>query len=138
LQNGASLNGASYRNGVSHSNGVVVEAEFADSYLGNGKSALAEVRDAERLTPLPQNGATAAAAAAVAEELRNGDTVQDNGAVWGSRDPCEVGQLEACAQERYAGVASGSQAVGNRCAVRCRRVFMVVSSRLMACTLVGR
>lgn len=106
----------------------MLEAEFTDTsngngsggsgHLSNGKSALSQVRDSEPLL----NGA-ALAAKAVKEELQNGSEVGDleNGAVWGSRDPCEVGQLEACAQERYAGVASGTQADdagnGSRCAI---------------------
>lgn len=118
LQNGASLNGASYSkgsNGASNgaANGVVLEADFTDSHSGNGKSkTLLDLRETEPVAVL--NGASSArngnGAAPVAVER----TESGNGSGWA--DPCDVGQLEACAQERYAGVAASTLA-GERCGV---------------------
>ena len=119
LQNGASLNGASYSkgsNGASNgtsANGVVLEADFTDSHSGNGKSkTLLDLRESEPVAVL--NGASSArngngAAPVAVERTENG-----NGSGWA--DPCDVGQLEACAQERYAGVAASTLA-GERCGV---------------------
>ncbi len=120
-QNGASLNGATYTknsNGASNgapASGVVLEADFRDSHSsnGNGKSkTLLDLRETEPVAALNGNG-----------NVRNGNgatvvAVEDtqNGAGHGWADPCDVGQLEACAQERYAAVASGTRA-GHRCDV---------------------
>ncbi|BDA47029.1 Protein ACTIVITY OF BC1 COMPLEX KINASE 8, chloroplastic [Coccomyxa sp. Obi] len=105
-QNGASLNGATYSNGASNgaANGVVLKADFSDSHSSNGKSAtLTDLREAEPVAVLD--------AAATAARNGNGASpvaVEDGEHAWA--DPCDVGQLEACAQERYAGVAAGARA----------------------------
>lgn len=112
VQNGASLNGATYSNGASNGalNGVVLKADYTDSHSSNGKSAtLTDLREAE-----PVDVVDAAATAA-----RNGNgasplAVEEGEHAWA--DPCDVGQLEACAQERYAGVAAGARAE-DRCGV---------------------
>ena len=112
VQNGAGLNGANYSNGASNgtSNGVVLKADYSDSHSSNGRSAtLTDLREAEPVAVLD--------AAATAARNGNGASpvaVEEGGHAWA--DPCDVGQLEACAQERYAGVAAGARAK-DRCGV---------------------
>ena len=115
LQNNAGLAGTSGQNGAAHSNGAVLEAQFADrrassngaSSNGNGASAtvssssssnsygrralIQEVRQAEPLTPALAGGSYTSSSS-------NGAAMDERPEHWA--DPCEVGQLEACAQER--------------------------------------
>ena len=112
VQNGASLNGATYSNGASNGalNGAVLKADFSDSHSSNGKSAtLTDLREAEPVAVLD-------AAAAAARNGSGASPVAVEGAGHAWADPCDVGQLEACAQERYAGVAAGARAE-DRCGV---------------------
>ena len=144
MQNGASLDRDAGQNGALHSNGAALEAQFADRRSsGNGASSngAGPSNGAGRYDSSSNNGSSVNGSrngnrrSAVGKELlaeaeslnppaastsyANGAASSSNGAGrpgsnghWA--DPCEVGQLEACAQERYAGgVAPGSQQAGS-------------------------
>lgn len=112
--------GISGQNGAAQSNGAVLEAQFterrnssngaassngssngAHAGAANGSSAgrsalIQEVTEADSLAQRLANGSYAGAGSTGAS-LR----LEERPEHWA--DPCEVGQLEACAQERYAG-----------------------------------
>ena len=122
-QANGSMPGTSGQNGTAHSNGAVLEAQFTDrrssssngaaSSNGSGNGAypaaaasggragrsalIQEVTEADSLAQRLATGSYAGAASSNGAGVR----AEERPEHWA--DPCEVGHLEACAQERYAG-----------------------------------